>query len=503
MLGALSLALSTLNAASKLHQSMLMRILRSPMSFFDTTPLGRILSRFSKDIDIVDTMIPMNMRMLLTTGLSVLGTVVAIVFAMPQFVAIILPVAGLYYFVQRFYVAAARQVKRMESITRSPIYTHFSETISGASTIRAFSRNKDFIRENEARIDTNQVCYYPGYVSARWLSVRLEIIGNLVLMFAALLAVLSRGAINPGNVGLSLSYALNVTGVLNMLVRQSSEVETNMVAVERIREYQEILQEAPFEVPENEPGSEWPEHGVIKFDNYQTRYREGLDLVLRGIDFKMRSGEKVGIVGRTGAGKSSLTLALFRIVEAAGGSIEIDEVNIAHLGLGKLRSRITIIPQDPVLFAGSLRLNLDPVGRYSDREIWAALEHSHLRSLVTNLPQGLQHQITEGGSNLSVGQRQLMCLARALLRKTKVLILDEATAAVDLETDDLVQATIRQEFSECTVITIAHRLNTIMDSNRVMVLDQGNIAEFDSPDNLLANKETIFYSMAKNAGIAA
>ena len=204
-------------------------------------------------------------------------------------------------------------------------------------------------------------------------------------MFAALLAVLSRGAINPGNVGLSLSYALNVTGVLNMLVRQSSEVETNMVAVERIREYQEILQEAPFEVPENEPGSEWPEHGVIKLENYQTRYREGLDLVLRGIDFKTRSGEKVGIVGRTGAGKSSLTLALFRIVEAAGGSIEIDEVNIAQLGLGKLRSRITIIPQDPVLFAGSLRLNLNPVGRYSD------LEHSHLRSLVTNLPQGLQH----------------------------------------------------------------------------------------------------------------
>ena len=195
---------------------------------------------------------------------------------------------------------------------RSPIYTHFSESISGASTIRAFTRTKDFINENEARIDTNQICYYPGYVSARWLSVRLEIIGNMVLMFAALFAVLSRGSINPGNVGLSLSYALNVTGVLNMLVRQSSEVETNMVSVERIREYQEVVQEAAFDVPENDPGQDWPEHGVIKFTNYQTRYRDGLDLVLRGIDFKTQSGEKIGIVGRTGAGKSSLTLALFR-----------------------------------------------------------------------------------------------------------------------------------------------------------------------------------------------
>jgi len=429
--------------------------------------------------------------------------VVVIVFAMPIFIVVIIPVGGVYYFVQRVYVSTARQVKRMESITRSPIYTHFSESISGASTIRAYSRDDDFILENETRIDTNQSCYYPGYVSSRWLSVRLEIIGNIVLMFAALFAVLSKGSINPGSVGLSLSYALNVTGQLNMLVRQSSEVETNMVAVERISEYQDIVQEAAFDVPENDPGQEWPEHGVIKFDNYQTRYREGLDLVLRGIDCHVESMEKIGIVGRTGAGKSSLTLALFRIIEAAGGCIEIDDVNISHLGLGKLRSSITIIPQDPVLFAGSLRMNLDPLGKYSDSAIWIALEHAHLRGMVTHFDKGLEHEISEGGSNLSVGQRQLMCLARALLRKTKVLILDEATAAVDLETDDLVQATIRREFSDCTVLTIAHRLNTIMDNNRVIVLDQGKIAEFDTPDNLLANKDSIFYGMARNAGLVS
>ena len=352
MIGSLMLAIFTLNAASKLHSTLLMRIMRSPMSFFETTPLGRILNRFSKDVDIVDTMIPMNIRLMFNMMMSVSGTVVVIVFALPIFIVVIIPVGIVYYFVQKFYVSTARQVKRLESISRSPIYTHFSESISGASTIRAFDRDDDFILENESRIDNNQICYYPGYVSSRWLSVRLEIIGNIVLMFAALFAVLSRGSINPGSVGLSLSYALNVTGQLNMLVRQSSEVETNMVSVERIKEYQEIVQEAAFDVPENDPGNEWPEHGVIKFDNYQTRYREGLDLVLRGIDCKVSSTEKIGIVGRTGAGKSSLTLALFRIIESAGGSIEIDDVNIAQLGLGKLRSRITIIPQDPVLFAG-------------------------------------------------------------------------------------------------------------------------------------------------------
>ena len=434
-------------------------------------------------------------------SLDVIGTIVVIIFAMPIFIAVILPLSGLYYFVQKIYVSTARQVKRMESVARSPIYTHFGETISGSSTIRAYCRVPDFISENERRIDKNQVCYYPSFVASRWLSVRLECLGNIIIMFAAFFAVISKGTIDPGLVGLTLTYALNVTNALNMLVRMSSEVETNMVSVERIQEYQETPQEAPFDVPENDPGVNWPEHGVVEFENYQTRYREDLDLVLRGIDCKIGSGEKIGIVGRTGAGKSSLTLALFRIVEAAGGSISIDGVNIAHLGLGKLRSRITIIPQDPVLFAGDLRMNLDPLKQYTDQQIWAALEQAHLRATVTGLPGGLSHTVAEGGENLSVGQRQLICLARALLRKTKVLVLDEATAAVDLETDDLVQATIRREFSACTVLTIAHRLNTIMDSSRVLVLDQGMIKEFDTPGALLADRSSVFYSMAKDAGL--
>jgi ATP-binding cassette subfamily C (CFTR/MRP) protein 1 len=491
----------TLLASSKLHATMLQRILYSPMYFFDTTPLGRILNRFSKDMDIMDVTIPMNLRMLFNQLYNVLGTIFVICFANPIFITVVVPIGLMYYFLQKFYVTTARQVKRMESITRSPIYSHFGETINGAPTIRAYNLVDMFLNESEKRVDFNQNAYYPTFVSNRWLSIRLESIGNLIILFASLFAVLARDKMDPGKVGLSLSYALNITGAMNMLVRMTSEVETNMVSVERIREYQQTPQEAPHDIPEQDPPKEWPQYGVVRFENYQTRYREGLDLVLKGIDFEIMSGEKIGIVGRTGAGKSSLTLALFRIVEAAGGSIYIDNENIGLLGLRQLRSRLTIIPQDPVLFSGSMRMNLDPFNHYSDRNVWEALDHAHLKSFVSNLPGGLNFEVYEGGANLSVGQRQLVCLARALLRKTKVLILDEATAAVDLETDDLIQATIREKFADATVLTIAHRLNTIMDSSKVIVLDAGKVAEFDTPEKLLSNKRSIFFGMAKDAGL--
>uniref|UniRef100_A0A1B6IAS6 ABC transporter domain-containing protein n=2 Tax=Homalodisca liturata TaxID=320908 RepID=A0A1B6IAS6_9HEMI len=340
----------------------------------------------------------------------------------------------------------------------------------------------------------------PSTLSGRWLSVRLETIGNTLIFFAALFAVLARDSLDPAIVGLSVSYALQITSNLNFAVHLASEVESNSVSIERVKEYSEIEQEAAWEV-QPKPKPEWPNQGVVQFQDYQVRYREGLDLVLRGVTCTINPGEKIGIVGRTGAGKSSLTLCLFRIIEAAGGQIKIDGIDISKIGLGDLRSKLTIIPQDPVLFCGTLRMNLDPFGTYSDSDVWRALQLAHLGDFMRTLTLGLQHPINEGGENLSVGQRQLVCLARALLRKTKLLILDEATAAVDLETDDLIQATIRREFRECTVLTIAHRLNTIMDSDRVLVLDKGLIKEFDSPQNLLKSSSTIFYGMAKDAGL--
>lgn len=312
---------------------------------------------------------------------------------------------------------------------------------------------------------------------------------------------MGRDTLSPSVVGLSVSYSLQITAILNFLVRMTAEVETNIVAIERIEQYTNLSQEAPWKL--NEIEKSWPQHGEIEFSNYQLRYREGLDLVLKGISFSIKECEKVGIVGRTGAGKSSLTLALFRIVEAAGGKIIIDEKDISQLGLHTLRSNLTIIPQDPVLFSGTLRMNIDPFNAYSDEDVWRVLEHSHLKDYVKQQSAGLLSEISESGENMSMGQRQLVCLARALLRKTKILILDEATAAIDLETDDLIQKTIRVEFKDCTILTIAHRLNTIMDSDRVIVLDKGEIAEFDSPENLLQKPDTIFYSMAKKAGLVS
>ncbi|XP_071568156.1 multidrug resistance-associated protein 1 isoform X3 [Temnothorax nylanderi] len=498
-----ALVIGCLRSSKLLHSELLFAMLRSPLGFFDTTPSGRILNRFGKDIDIIDNVLPPSIRAWLFCLASVIATLVVISYSTPIFVVVILPIGAIYYFIQRFYVATSRQLKRLESVSRSPIYSHFSESVTGAQIIRAYGVQEQFIHESENKVDFNQVCYFPSIIANRWLAVRLEMVGNLIIFFAALFAVLSRNTMSSGLVGLSVSYALQITQTLNWLVRMTSDVETNIVAVERIKEYGETALEAPWKNTEYTPPKEWPKHGRVDFKNFKVRYRQGLDLVLNGLTFSVLGGEKIGIVGRTGAGKSSLTLSLFRIIEAAHGKILIDDIDISKLGLHDLRSRLTIIPQDPVLFSGTLRMNLDPFDCHSDEEIWRALEHAHLKLFIENLPNALLHEVSEGGENLSVGQRQLICLARALLRKTKVLILDEATAAVDLETDDLIQTTIRQEFKDCTVLTIAHRLNTILDSDRVIVLDNGLIVEYDSPEVLLRNPSSSFYSMAKDAGLAA
>ncbi|XP_061509608.1 multidrug resistance-associated protein 1 isoform X6 [Anopheles gambiae] len=497
----LSPQLGTWRAAKHLHATLLQAVLRLPIAFLDITPTGRILGRFSKDVDILDNTLPITVSELNYCFFEVVATLVVISISTPIFAAVIVPIGILYYAVQRFYVATSRQLKRLESVSRSPIYSHFGETIQGVQTIRAYSVQDRFILESDEKVDGNQLCYCPSIIANRWLAVRLEMVGNLIILFAALFAVLGRETMNAGLVGLSVSYALQITQTLNWLVRMTSDVETNIVAVERIKEYGETKQEAAWELPNSTLPRDWPEQGMVEFRDFQVRYREGLELVLRGISFTVNGGEKVGIVGRTGAGKSSLTLALFRIIESAGGSIVIDGQDISQLGLHALRSRLTIIPQDPVLFSGTLRINLDPFNAQSDDDIWKALEHAHLKTFVKGLTAGINHEVTEGGENLSVGQRQLICLARALLRKTKVLILDEATAAVDLETDDLIQRTIRTEFKDCTVLTIAHRLNTIMDSDKVIVLDKGQIVEFAPPAELLQSKNSAFYSMAKDAGL--
>ncbi|XP_061665901.1 ATP-binding cassette sub-family C member 3 isoform X2 [Syngnathoides biaculeatus] len=500
MISSFTLAMGNIGAARKLHHNLLANKLHTLQSFFDTTPIGRIINRFSKDIYVIDETLPSTVLMFLGTFFVSLSTMIVIISSTPVFAIVIAPLAFVYIFVQRFYVATSRQLKRLESINRSPIYSHFSETITGSSVIRAFGRHSAFVFMSDMKVDENQKSYYPGIVSNRWLGVRIEFIGNCIVLFAALFAVTGKDDLNPGLVGLSVSYALQVTMSLNWMVRMTSDLENNIVAVERVKEYSETKTEAPWEIEDKKPLPDWPIQGNVEFHNYSVRYREGLDLVLKNLSLSVKGGEKVGIVGRTGAGKSSMTLCLFRLLEAAEGEISIDNVKIAEIGLHDLRSKLTIIPQEPVLFSGTLRMNLDPFEKYSDEEVWKALEHSHLHKFVRKQPAKLEMECSEGGENLSVGQRQLVCLARALLRKTRILILDEATAAIDLETDDLIQSTIRTQFEDCTVFTIAHRLNTVMDYTRVLVLDKGQIAEFDSPTNLISQRG-IFYGMAKDAGL--
>ncbi|EPQ19682.1 Canalicular multispecific organic anion transporter 1 [Myotis brandtii] len=487
------------HASNILHKQLLNNILRAPMSFFDTTPIGRIVNRFAGDISTVDDTLPVSLRSWILCFLGIVSTLFMICLATPAFIIIVIPLGIIYVSVQIFYVATSRQLRRLDSVTRSPLYSFFSETVSGLPVIRAFQHQHRFLKHSEELIDTNQKCVYSWIISNRWLAVRLELVGNLIVFFSSLMIVIFKINLSGEVVGFVLSNALNITQTLNWLVRMTSEVETNIVAVERINEYINVENEAPW-VTEKRPPAGWPSKGEIQFNNYQVRYRPELDLVLKGITCDIRSQEKIGVVGRTGAGKSSLTNSLFRILEASGGQIIIDGVDIASIGLHDLREKLTIIPQDPVLFSGSLRVNLDPFNNYSDEEVWKALELVHLKSFVANLPLGLSHELAEAGDNLSIGQKQLLCLARALLRKSKILIMDEATAAVDLETDQLIQITIRKEFSHCTAITIAHRLHTIMDSDKVMVLDNGKIVEFGSPEELLA-KPGPFYFMAKEAGI--
>ncbi|KAI8662569.1 hypothetical protein LRP88_06782 [Fusarium phalaenopsidis] len=494
----------SIEASRKLHERMANAIFRSPMSFFDTTPAGRILNRFSSDIYRVDEVLARTFNMLFVNLARSGFTLMIISVAAPGFIALIIPLSLAYYWIQRYYLRTSRELKRLDSVSRSPIYAHFQESLGGITTIRAYRQQQRFELENEWRVDANLRAYFPSISANRWLAVRLEFIGAVVIFSAAgffVISVTSYGRPSPGLVGLAMSYALQITTSLNWIVRQTVEVETNIVSVERVLEYAALPSEAPEIIAKNRPAVSWPAKGEVDFVNYSTRYREGLDLVLKNINLDIKSHEKIGVVGRTGAGKSSLTLALFRLIEPATGHIGIDNVNTSSIGLLDLRRRLAIIPQDAALFEGTVRDNLDPGHVHDDTELWSVLEHARLKDHVSSMDGGLEAKINEGGSNLSQGQRQLVSLARAMLTPSNILVLDEATAAVDVETDAMLQSTLRSPlFANRTIITVAHRLNTILDSDRVVVLDKGEVVEFDTPANLL-KKEGIFHGLMKQAGL--
>ncbi|KAF1397721.1 Multidrug resistance-associated protein 1, partial [Spheniscus humboldti] len=488
-------------ASHKLFLQLLRNVARSPMVFFEQTPIGNLLNHFSREMDAIDSVIPDKLKSLLGFLFNLLEIYLVIIVATPRAAMAIVPLTVLYAAFQHFYVTTSCQLRRIEAASRSPIYSHISETFQGSSVIRAYKDQERFISKSNFLVDENQRICFPGAVADRWLATNLEFLGNGIVLFAALFAAMGRTDLSPGTAGFSISCALQITGVLNWMVRSWTEIENNIVSVERVREYLRTPKEAPWTLNGKLQGQVWLTEGRIEFRNYSLRYRPNLDLALKHVNLTINGQEKIGITGRTGAGKSTLAAGLLRLVEAAEGVILIDGVDIAQLGLHDLRTKITVIPQDPVLFSGSLRMNLDPLNRYTDADIWTALELTQLKNFVADLPDQLEYKCTDQGENLSAGQRQLLCLARALLRKAKILILDEATAAVDLETDLQIQSTLRAQFKDSTVLTIAHRINTVMDCDRILVLENGCIAEFDTLEHLIAQKG-LFYRLMEESGLA-
>jgi ATP-binding cassette subfamily C (CFTR/MRP) protein 1 len=495
---------SALAAAKTLHAKMIASLLRAPMSFFHATPLGRILNRFSKDQNDVDKTMEFAVGLLIRGMIQLTSTFIVIGLATPYTLLTFVPVLFAFVYCQRYFQRSSRELKRMDAVTRSPVYAHFSECLNGLSTIRAYKKLKEMSAMNRLRIDNHLRMNLASFSANRWLGIRMELLGGLLVFASAVFVVAGSKQIDPEQVGLQLSYAIRITGLLNLVVRILSLAENSFNSVERLREYANVPSELPDESTiEQKPPSNWPNKGQITFEKVVARYRKDLEPVLTGLTFDIKEREKIGIVGRTGAGKSSLFLTLFRIMERDEGLISIDGHDIANMGLNDLRRALSIIPQEPVLFSGTVRFNLDPFNEYDDGKLWFSLERAHLKEYVKNHGlgiSGLDMQVGQGGSNFSVGQRQLLCLARALLKGSKILVLDEATAAVDVETDQLIQNTIREAFKHCTTLTIAHRLNTIIDSDRVLVLDRGHVLEYDTPFALLENDSSAFSSMVAETG---
>ncbi|XP_040286791.1 ATP-binding cassette sub-family C member 10 isoform X3 [Bufo bufo] len=498
-LRALLFALGTVRAATVIHERLLQRVLRATVTFFDSTPAGRIINRFSSDLYCVDDFLPFLLNVFLANVFGLLGMLVMISYGLPLILPILVPLAILYYYIQCYYRHTSRELKRLQSVTLSPIYSHFSETRTGLTTIRATRHADRFAEECESRMELNQRCLFACNTAVQWLDIRLQMIGVVVVTAIAIIALIQhqRSSGDPGLVGLSLSYALSITGLLSGLISSFTQTEAMMVSVERAEEYATTLPSEPTQGTVTvQP--EWPQRGSIEFRDAVLCYRRGLPNALDGVSFIIRAGEKIGVVGRTGSGKSTMFLALFRMMELNSGLILIDDVSTRELSLDILRSRLAIIPQDAFLLSGSVRQNLDPLSHHTDEELQDVLGQCHLQDLVSRIG-GLSADVGERGKNFSLGQRQLLCLARALLTEAKVLCIDEATASVDHQTDHLLQATIRQRFRERTVLTIAHRLHTIMDSDRVLVMHAGKVAEFDSPRILSSNRDSHFYRLIHSA----
>ncbi|XP_063238702.1 ATP-binding cassette sub-family C member 5-like isoform X1 [Bacillus rossius redtenbacheri] len=485
----------TLRASNNLHNSLFKRMMCSPMSFFETTPTGRIQNLFSRDMDEVDSRLPINIESMLQNIWTIVFAIMFICLAFPWFIIPLLVLAVVYYFISKIFRVAVRDLKRLETVSRSPIFSWVSTTVQGLTSIHAFNKEGEFTEKFMQMFDENTTCLFLSSIAMRWLAVRVDSLAVCTVCVTSFLVIFLHGQVPAALAGLALAYSSQISGVFQYTTRLLSETEARFISVERINAYYESLKTEGGSGKKIKPTSSWPLKGIIRFQNVYLRYREGLPHALKNVSFTVLDGEKIGIVGRTGSGKSSLVAALFRLVELSDGKIKIDGMDIADIDLEQLRSRIAVIPQDPVLFSGTVRSNLDPFSKNSDQELWDVLEKVGLKGKVSAMAGQLAAAVGQAGGNLSVGERQLLCLARALLRNCKVLVLDEATASVDPGTAAAVQETVGRVFEACTVLVVAHRLSAVQASDRVLVMGSGEVMEFDTPTNLLLDPSSHFYKM--------
>ncbi|KAJ3403600.1 hypothetical protein HDV05_007743 [Chytridiales sp. JEL 0842] len=497
----------SLHASDNIHRNILNAVLGSPLRFFEVTPMGRILNRFSKDLSSVDNEVMRIVSFFFFRFFQAFFIIIVIGFGSWPFLLAISPIVFIYKHIARLYLNASRELKRLESVSRSPLYSNFSETLNGVSTIRAYGQSDRFISQNQDKTDFNHRSFYLLWAANRWLCLRTDLISATVLLIAGATVIFGGEGVSPGWAGLILLYANQFSDAILWLVRSHAEMEMGMNAVERTIEYSNIPQEPAGVVESYRPPAHWPDQGVVEVRNVSVKYSPELPFVLKDLTFSTKRGEKIGVVGRTGAGKSTLSLCMFRILPIAKGSIHIDGYDINRMGLHDLRSRLTMIPQDPVLFTGTIRSNLDPLNEHSDEELWRVLKSTHVLESLQRTPSSnslnrmgstpslesgtsesnitLDSPVAENGQNFSQGQRQLLCMARALLRDTKVIFLDEATASIDSATDTRIQKTIREELDSATIFCIAHRLRTVVDFDRIIVLDHGSLIEFGTPLELM------------------
>ncbi|XP_057424445.1 ABC transporter C family member 14-like [Lotus japonicus] len=486
-----------LKTAQLFFTQILHSILHAPMSFFDTTPSGRILSRASTDQTNVDIFIPLFFNFVIAMYITVISIFIITCQNSWPTTFLLVPLVWLNIWYRGYYLASSRELTRLDSITKAPVIHHFSESISGVMTIRAFQKQKEFSVENVKRVNDNLRMDFHNFSSNAWLGFRLELLGSLVFCISAMFMILLPSSIiKPENVGLSLSYGMSLNSVMFWAIYMSCFIENKMVSVERIKQFTTIPSEASWNMKDRLPPPNWPGQGHVDIKDLQVRYRPNTPLVLKGITLSISGGEKVGVVGRTGSGKSTLIQVFFRLVEPTGGKIIIDGIDISALGLHDLRSRFGIIPQEPVLFEGTVRSNIDPTAQYTDDDIWKSLERCQLKDAVVSKPGKLDSLVVDNGDNWSVGQRQLLCLGRVMLKQSRLLFMDEATASVDSQTDAVIQRIIREDFAARTIISIAHRIPTVMDCDRVLVVDAGRAKEFDRPSNLL-QRQSLFGALVQ------